>query len=155
MLTMPHGRRRGCSLLYNVSRHDARACPHQVQGSAVAGATCRAVSGVTAATPAHALHPPKPMSRPERHHPQPDPTTENINAIVEVERQAIRRASFGERVGQAISDVVGTMLFVSVHTAIMMAWIAWNGLAAPSLRFDPYPFGLLTFIVSLEGVLIA
>jgi uncharacterized membrane protein len=95
------------------------------------------------------------MSQQEGHHRQPDPTTENIKAIVEVERQAIRRASFGERVGQAISDVVGTMMFVSVHTAIMMAWIAWNGLAPPSLRFDPYPFGLLTFIVSLEGVLIA
>jgi uncharacterized membrane protein len=95
------------------------------------------------------------MSRPERHHSQPDPTTENINAIVEVERQAMRRASFGERVGQAISDVVGTMLFVSVHAAVMIAWIAWNGLAPAALRFDPYPFGLLTFIVSLEGVLIA
>ena len=28
-------------------------------------------------------------------------------------------------------------------------------LASPGLRFDPYPYGLLTFIVSLEGVLIA
>jgi Protein of unknown function (DUF1003) len=32
---------------------------------------------------------------------------------------------------------------------------AWNALASPALRFDPYPYGLLTFIVSLEGVLIA
>jgi uncharacterized membrane protein len=85
----------------------------------------------------------------------PDPTTENIKAIVEVERQANRQASLGERVGQAISDAVGTMAFVSVHTAVMLGWIAWNGLASPSLRFDPYPYGLLTFIVSLEGVLIA
>jgi uncharacterized membrane protein len=90
--------------------------------------------------------------RRERH---PDPTTENIKAIVEVERQAMRRASLGERVGQAISDVVGTMMFVSVHAAVMIGWIAWNRLASPALRFDPYPFGLLTFIVSLEGVLIA
>jgi uncharacterized membrane protein len=86
---------------------------------------------------------------------QPDPTRENINAIVEVERQAMRHASLGERVGQAISDFVGTMTFVSLHAAGMIAWIGWNGLASPPLRFDPYPYGLLTFIVSLEGVLIA
>src|SRR5215213_9036181 len=88
-------------------------------------------------------------------HLQPDPTTENIKAIVEVERQAMGRASFGERMGQAISDVVGTMTFVTLHAAVMIAWIGWNALAPSSLRFDPYPFGLLTFIVSLEGVLIA
>jgi uncharacterized membrane protein len=95
------------------------------------------------------------MSQQGGRHRHLDPTTENIKAIVEVERQAMRRASVGERVGQAISDFVGTMLFVSVHSAAMIAWIAWNGLAPPPLRFDPYPYGLLTFIVSLEGVLIA
>src|SRR5215213_4104645 len=88
-------------------------------------------------------------------HLQPDPTTENIKAIVEVERQAMGRASFGERMGQAISDVVGTMTFVTLHAAVMIAWIGWNALAPSSLRFDPYPYGLMTFIVSLEGVLIA
>ncbi len=39
--------------------------------------------------------------------------------------------------------------------AVFIAWAGWNALAAQSLRFDPYPYGLLTFIVSLEGVLIA
>ena len=95
------------------------------------------------------------MSGHDGEHLQPDPTTENIKAIVEVERQAMRRASFGERMGQAISDAVGTMTFVTLHAVVMIAWIGWNALAPSSLRFDPYPFGLLTFIVSLEGVLIA
>ena len=83
------------------------------------------------------------------------PTAENIRAIVEVERQAHREASLGERIGQAISDLVGTMRFVSVQSLAMVAWIAWNGLAPQAMRFDPYPYGLMTFIVSLEGVLIA
>ena len=84
-----------------------------------------------------------------------NPTAANIRAIVEVERQAHRQATLGERLGKAISDAVGTMLFVTAHTAAMVAWIAWNALAPETLRFDPYPYGLLTFIVSLEGVLIA
>jgi uncharacterized membrane protein len=84
-----------------------------------------------------------------------NPAADNIRAIVELERQASRKASLGERIGQHISDVVGTMLFVTVHTAVMLLWIGWNIFAAENARFDPYPFGLLTFIVSLEGVLIA
>jgi uncharacterized membrane protein len=84
-----------------------------------------------------------------------NPAADNIRAIVDLERQAAREASFGERVGQAISDLVGTMTFVTVHSALMGAWIGWNSLAPAALRFDPYPFGLMTFIVSLEGVLIA
>jgi uncharacterized membrane protein len=104
--------------------------------------------GASLAPDAHMRH------RPPRGH-ETHPAAENIKAIVEVERQALRQASLGERVGQAISDFVGTMLFVSVHTVAMIAWIVWNGVAPAQLRFDPYPYGLLTFIVSLEGVLIA
>ena len=71
------------------------------------------------------------MSQHDGEHRQPDPTTENIKAIVEVERQAMRRASFGERVGQAISDAVGTMTFVTLHAAVMIVWIGWNASAPP------------------------
>jgi uncharacterized membrane protein len=45
--------------------------------------------------------------------------------------------------------------FVLCHVLLFTGWAAWNALAPPGLRFDPYPYGLLTFIVSLEGVLIA
>ena len=83
------------------------------------------------------------------------PTAENIRAIVEVQRQLRREATLGERIGQVISDFVGTMLFVTLQSLAMVAWIAWNGLAPKAMRFDPYPYGLMTFIVSLEGVLIA
>ena len=83
------------------------------------------------------------------------PTADNIRAIVEVQRQAQREATLGERIGQVISDFVGTMRFVTLQSLAMVAWIAWNGLAPKAMQFDPYPYGLMTFIVSLEGVLIA
>ena len=47
------------------------------------------------------------------------------------------------------------MGFVAWHSVALAAWIVWNVLVRDGFRFDPYPFGLLTFIVSLEGVLIA
>jgi len=85
----------------------------------------------------------------------PNPAADNIRAIVELQRQAAREASVGERVGHGISEFIGTMSFVTIHAVLMVVWTAWNGLAPAELRFDPYPYGLLTFIVSLEGVLIA
>ena len=84
-----------------------------------------------------------------------DPTLDNIRAIVELERQAAKSASFGERAAFSISDVIGTMGFVALHVAGLAVWVCWNALGPQSVRFDPYPFVLLTFIVSLEGVLIA
>lgn len=83
------------------------------------------------------------------------PTADNIKTIVELERQATHTASLGERIGAAISAVAGRMSFVAAHLAAMLLWTGWNTFAPGRLRFDDYPFGLLTFIVSLEGVLLA
>jgi uncharacterized membrane protein len=84
-----------------------------------------------------------------------DPAADNIQAIIDLERQAAREATLAERAGERISDFVGSMTFVIVHSSLLAAWMVWNGWVAPGLRFDPYPYLLLTFIVSLEGVLIA
>jgi uncharacterized membrane protein len=83
------------------------------------------------------------------------PAADNIRAIVELERQSARAASIGERLAASISDVIGTMGFVFVHVIGLAVWLGWNMFGPEPARFDPYPFGLLTFIVSLEGVLIA
>lgn len=92
------------------------------------------------------------MADPKR---RADPAADNIRAILDLERQAAREATFGERAGARISNLIGSMTFVTIHAIAMIAWIAWNQLAPEASRFDPYPYGLLTFIVSLEGVLIA
>ena len=83
------------------------------------------------------------------------PVADNIRAIVQLERESVREATRAERIGDWIAAAVGTMAFVMGHTALMLLWIGWNLFATPPARFDPYPFGLLTFVVSLEGVLIA
>lgn len=80
-----------------------------------------------------------------------DPAADNIRAIVELERQSRRHETRSERLGRRISDFVGTLLFVWCQIAAMVGWMGWNSFAPVPLRFDPYPYGLLTFIVSLEG----
>jgi uncharacterized membrane protein len=85
----------------------------------------------------------------------PDPAVDNIRTIVDLERKALETSHWSERVSDAISAFAGSLWFVLCHVGLFAGWAAWNALAAPGLRFDPFPYGLLTFIVSLEGVLIA
>jgi len=86
---------------------------------------------------------------------QDNPAEKNIQAIVDIERKALAAARWSDRVSDAISGFAGSLWFVLCHVVLFTGWAAWNGFASPALRFDPYPYGLLTFIVSLEGVLIA
>jgi uncharacterized membrane protein len=89
-------------------------------------------------------------------HPQDaNPTADNIRAIIDIERKAVAASSWSARVSDAISRFAGSLWFVLCHLTAFVAWALWNATAPETLRFDPYPYGLLTFIVSLEGVLIA
>ena len=49
------------------------------------------------------------------------------------------------------------MAFVYVHVAWFGGWILWHVLPRlpQALRFDPYPFQFLTFVVSLEAILLS
>lgn len=42
--------------------------------------------------------------------------------------------------------------FLLFHVAWFTLWIIWNTTGASPNPFDPYPFGLLTMIVSLEAI---
>jgi uncharacterized membrane protein len=83
------------------------------------------------------------------------PAAENIRAIVELEARSRRERGWQERISDQIAAIAGTVTFVLCHIALFIGWAAWNALAPASLRFDPYPYGLLTFFVSMEGVLMA
>jgi uncharacterized membrane protein len=83
------------------------------------------------------------------------PAASNIRAIIDLERKALAASSWSAHVSDAISRFAGSLWFVLCHLTAFAVWAAWNAVGPPSLRFDPYPYGLLTFIVSLEGVLIA
>ena len=45
--------------------------------------------------------------------------------------------------------------FLVVHALIFVAWIVWNVPGVPLPRFDPYPYGMLTTIVSLEAIFLS
>jgi uncharacterized membrane protein len=45
--------------------------------------------------------------------------------------------------------------FLAVHAIVFVVWIAWNVPGSGLARFDPYPFGMLTTIVSLEAIFLS
>jgi uncharacterized membrane protein len=79
----------------------------------------------------------------------------NIEAIARLEQEAMLHRSRGERVSDAITRVIGTIGFVVGHVVLFALWCAINLGYTPLKPFDPFPFGILTLIVSGEGVLLA
>lgn len=79
----------------------------------------------------------------------------NIATIARQREEAENAKSLQERAADAITRFSGSMPFVYIHAAWFTAWIVINlgllGLPA----FDPYPFGLLTLIVSLEAIFLS
>jgi len=50
----------------------------------------------------------------------------------------------------------GSVLFLSMNAVWFLVWIVLNTKVIPGLKpFDPFPFGLLTMIVSLEAIFLA
>jgi uncharacterized membrane protein len=45
--------------------------------------------------------------------------------------------------------------FLVIHAILFIAWILWNVPGIPLPRFDPYPYGMLTTIVSLEAIFLS
>jgi uncharacterized membrane protein len=61
-----------------------------------------------------------------------------------------------ERLADWTSDVFGSNGFLLVNVIWFVIWSLWNTNVIPGLvAFDPFPFGLLTMIVSLEAILLS
>jgi uncharacterized membrane protein len=78
------------------------------------------------------------------------------------ERQQIKTLienlhSFEGKMAEKITHFSGSMPFVYIHTLWFGFWIAANhGMMQPLIvPFDPFPYGLLTMIVSLEAIFLS
>lgn len=83
-------------------------------------------------------------------------TEENIRTVARLEQSAMHHRTLGERVSDGLVRVMGSIAFVLLHILGLAAWFTINLRLVPGVRpFDPFPFGILTLIVSTEGVLLA
>ena len=70
---------------------------------------------------------------------------------------ANQRRELEDRVAGSITDFAGSMRFVYIHTIWFVLWVAVNAglllaMGFGIVPFDPFPFGLLTLVVSLEAI---
>lgn len=79
----------------------------------------------------------------------------NVEEIARIEQQQGEALPAGARISLAVTNVAGTFAFAAGHLAGFVLWMIWNTLAPSAWRFDPYPYGLLTMFVSMEGVILA
>jgi uncharacterized membrane protein len=70
--------------------------------------------------------------------------------MVELEQREKVLMSLSDRLASGITGVAGSMTFVWLNAAWFAIWIGVNTLGLTD--FDPFPFGLLTMIVSLEAI---
>jgi uncharacterized membrane protein len=73
----------------------------------------------------------------------------NVNELVE------EQSTLTQRMADAIADFSGSMPFLIGNAIWFGAWILWNQPWFPGFDFDPFPFGLLTMIVSLEAIFLS
>ncbi len=79
-----------------------------------------------------------------------EPDVEHHPVVV---KQWEKRASDIQlRIADKITAFAGSMAFVWIHVVIFALWIVVLGML---LNGDPYPFGMLTMIVSLEAIFLS
>lgn len=98
----------------------------------------------------------------QRRTPKPDsarsvaPAIErNISAMVAARQDVERARGIGARVATAITEFAGSLAFLALHVIWFGGWILWNVSLSNANAFDPFPFGMLTTIVSLEAIFLS
>lgn len=63
--------------------------------------------------------------------------------------------STADTIADALTRLFGTVGFLVLNAALFSVWVLLNLGFLPYEPFDPYPFGLLTMIVSLEAIFLS
>jgi uncharacterized membrane protein len=79
----------------------------------------------------------------------------NIRTIIYLRQKTARERGIQDRIADAFTSFSGQMAFVYVHVVWFGAWILLNTGRLGVQPFDPFPYGLLTMIVSLEAIFLA
>jgi uncharacterized membrane protein len=93
--------------------------------------------------------------QPERHPLLARILEQNIRTVMAQKDRMAGRRSLQDKLADAITDFSGHMSFVYLHVVWFAGWIGWNLGAFGAKPFDPFPFGLLTMIVSLEAIFLS
>jgi uncharacterized membrane protein len=81
---------------------------------------------------------------------------QNQEIIQSLKARQDEKRTWSEKVADMMTDFFGSMGFLIVNIIWFAIWLIINlGLIPGIAAFDPFPFGLLTMIVSLEAIILA
>jgi uncharacterized membrane protein len=76
--------------------------------------------------------------------------------IINTNDEIKKLKSLEDDVADKITTFAGSMKFVYLHSVWFCVWILLNiGIFGFGMRFDDFPFGLLTLVVSLEAIFLS
>ncbi|MCY7275311.1 MAG: DUF1003 domain-containing protein [Phormidesmis sp. CAN_BIN44] len=79
----------------------------------------------------------------------------NIRTLLRLRLKAARGRGLQDQIADAITSFSGRLIFVYVHIVWFGAWILLNTGHFGVKTFDPFPYGLLTMVVSLEAIFLS
>ncbi len=73
-----------------------------------------------------------------------------------IEAKSLRSRSLLTQISDDLTTICGSTPFLIFHIILFTAWVVLNTNLIPgTIPFDPFPFGLLTMVVSLEAIFLA
>lgn len=84
-----------------------------------------------------------------------DIVEQNIAAIIERRQRMLDARNLQDRIADAITQFSGSMAFLYIHILWFLVWILLNVGIVKVKPFDPFPFGFLTLVVSLEAIFLS
>ena len=79
----------------------------------------------------------------------------NIRTIIHLRTKAAHERNLEDKIADVITSFSGRMIFAYVHIVWFLVWILLNTGRFGVRAFDPFPYGLLTMIVSLEAIFLS
>jgi uncharacterized membrane protein len=80
----------------------------------------------------------------------------NIDAVAKLEEDFVKNRSTADKLADWIGGFSGSVTFVLLHVVIYGFWILINLKLIPGIRaFDPFPFLLLSVVVSIEAIFLS
>lgn len=72
------------------------------------------------------------------------------------EAQALKQRSFFTQISDDLNNAFGSTTFLIINILCFVVWILVNLGFIPGIEpFDPFPFGLMTMVLSIEAIILA
>lgn len=87
---------------------------------------------------------------------RPSKISRKRQVVKSFEAKMSQQRTSAERLADLLTYIFGDLRFATLNLVWFFIWIIWNIGWIPGLApFDPFPFGLLTMIVSLEAIFLS